>query len=171
MYSVSCELRTEFIYARTKATEIVSYVEESRPPLWSSGQSSWLQIQRSGFDSRRYKIFWKVWPVNTLPNTRSKRTPWPESVSELYRPRDRRLSAKLVPTFADRWWHVASMTDSHCSILCFPDQSRYFFFQVSPQLHSRGWVDTVPNPLLLKTSGRAGNGTRTSRSVAKNSDH
>jgi hypothetical protein len=22
------------------------YVDESRPPLWSSGQSSWLQIQR-----------------------------------------------------------------------------------------------------------------------------
>jgi hypothetical protein len=35
-------------------------VEESRPPLWSSGQSSWLQIQRSGFDSRRYQIFWEV---------------------------------------------------------------------------------------------------------------
>jgi hypothetical protein len=31
-----------------------------RLPLWSSGQSSWLQIQRSGFDSRRYQIFWKV---------------------------------------------------------------------------------------------------------------
>jgi hypothetical protein len=30
------------------------------PPLWSSGQSSWLQIQRSGFDSRRYQISWKV---------------------------------------------------------------------------------------------------------------
>jgi hypothetical protein len=29
-------------------------------PLWSSGQSSWLQIQRSGFGSRRYQIFWKV---------------------------------------------------------------------------------------------------------------
>jgi hypothetical protein len=28
--------------------------------LWSSGQSSWLQIQRSGFDSRRYQIFWEV---------------------------------------------------------------------------------------------------------------
>jgi hypothetical protein len=28
----------------------------TRPPLWSSGQSSWLQIQRSGFDSRRYRI-------------------------------------------------------------------------------------------------------------------
>jgi hypothetical protein len=24
--------------------------------LWSSGQSSWLQIERSGFDSRRYQI-------------------------------------------------------------------------------------------------------------------
>jgi hypothetical protein len=30
------------------------------PPLWSSGQSSWLQIQRSGFDSRHYQIFWEV---------------------------------------------------------------------------------------------------------------
>jgi hypothetical protein len=28
--------------------------------MWSSGQSSWLQIQRSGFDSRRYPIFWEV---------------------------------------------------------------------------------------------------------------
>jgi hypothetical protein len=31
-----------------------------RPPPWSSGQSSWLQIQRSGFDSRRYHTFWRV---------------------------------------------------------------------------------------------------------------
>jgi hypothetical protein len=29
-------------------------------------------------------------------------TPWPESASELYRPSGRSLSAKLVPTFADR---------------------------------------------------------------------
>jgi hypothetical protein len=26
------------------------------PRLWSSGQRSWLQIQRSGFDSLRYQI-------------------------------------------------------------------------------------------------------------------
>jgi hypothetical protein len=38
----------------------ICYVEESRPPLCSSGQSSWPQIQRSGFDSRRYQIFWEV---------------------------------------------------------------------------------------------------------------
>jgi hypothetical protein len=25
------------------------------PPLWSSGQSSWLQIRRSGLDSRHYQ--------------------------------------------------------------------------------------------------------------------
>jgi hypothetical protein len=36
------------------------YVEERRPPLCSSGQTSWLQIQRSGFDFRRYQIFWEV---------------------------------------------------------------------------------------------------------------
>jgi hypothetical protein len=30
------------------------------PPQWSSGRSSWLQIQRSGFDSRHYQIFWEV---------------------------------------------------------------------------------------------------------------
>jgi hypothetical protein len=33
------------------------YSQNIRPPLWSSGQSSWLQIQRSGFHSRRYNIF------------------------------------------------------------------------------------------------------------------
>jgi hypothetical protein len=26
-----------------------------RPPLWSSGQSSWLQIRRPRFDSRHYR--------------------------------------------------------------------------------------------------------------------
>jgi hypothetical protein len=30
------------------------------PPLWSSGQNTWLQIQRSGFDSLRYQNFWEV---------------------------------------------------------------------------------------------------------------
>jgi hypothetical protein len=28
----------------------------SSPSLWSSGQSSWLQIQRSGFNSQSYQI-------------------------------------------------------------------------------------------------------------------
>jgi hypothetical protein len=32
----------------------------SQPPLWSSGESSWLRIQRSRFYSRHYQIFWEV---------------------------------------------------------------------------------------------------------------
>jgi hypothetical protein len=30
------------------------------PPLWSGGQCSWLQIQRSWFDSQCYQMFWEV---------------------------------------------------------------------------------------------------------------
>jgi hypothetical protein len=30
------------------------------PPQWCSGRSSWLQIQGTGLDSRRYQIFWEV---------------------------------------------------------------------------------------------------------------
>jgi hypothetical protein len=52
MNCVSCEVRTEYIY--------ICYEEESRPLLWSSGQSSWLQIQWSGFDFRRYQILREV---------------------------------------------------------------------------------------------------------------
>jgi hypothetical protein len=36
-------------------------------------------------------------------------TPWPESASELYRSSDRRLSAKLVPTFADTYFTLLSI--------------------------------------------------------------
>jgi hypothetical protein len=36
------------------------------------------------------------------PIKQCKQTPLPESANELYRPSDRRLSAKLTPTFEDR---------------------------------------------------------------------
>jgi hypothetical protein len=42
------------------AAEILAGNGSIWPPLWSSGQSSWLQIQRSGFDSWCYQIFWEV---------------------------------------------------------------------------------------------------------------
>jgi hypothetical protein len=100
-----------------------------------------------------------------------KKTPWAESVSELYRPSDRRLSVKLVPSFADRGCHVVNMTDLYGRILGFLDRSRYLYFQAAPQLYSRGWVDHVPDPLLFRKSGSAGNQTKTSGSAAKNSDH
>jgi hypothetical protein len=53
-------------------------------------------------------------------------TPWPESASELHRPGDRHLSAKLVLTFADRGRHMVSVTDPYDRILGFLDRSRYF---------------------------------------------
>jgi hypothetical protein len=63
LYSVSCEVGTEFM----------CYVEENWPLLWSSGQSSWLQIQRSEFNSGNYQIFWEVvdlqWGPLSLVNT------------------------------------------------------------------------------------------------------
>jgi CBS-domain-containing membrane protein len=55
-----------------------------------------------------------------------KKTPWSESASELYRPSDRLLSAKLLPTFADRGCHVVGVTDPYGRILGFLDRSRYF---------------------------------------------
>jgi hypothetical protein len=66
---------------------------------------------------------------------------------------------------------VVSVTDPYGRLLGFLDRSRYFFFQVAPQLYSRGGVDPVPGPLLLRKSGSAGNRTRVSGSVARNSDH
>jgi hypothetical protein len=39
----------------------------TRLSLWSSGQSSWLQIQRPGFDYRRYQIFWEVMGLERGP--------------------------------------------------------------------------------------------------------
>jgi hypothetical protein len=93
------------------------------------------------------------------------------SARDLYQPSDRRLSANLVPTLADRGCYVVSVTDSYGRILGFLDRSHCFFFQVAAQLYSRGWVDPVPDPLLLRKSGSAGNRTRTSGFVARNSDH
>jgi hypothetical protein len=53
-------------------------------PLWSSGQSSWLQIQRSRFDSRHYQIFWEVvdleWGQLSLVSTNEELL-WRESSS------------------------------------------------------------------------------------------
>jgi hypothetical protein len=67
-----------------------------------------------------------------------KKPPWHESAKELYRPSDRRLSAKLVPTFADRGCYVVSVTDPYSRILGFLDRNRYFFLQVANQLYSQG---------------------------------
>jgi hypothetical protein len=67
-----------------------------------------------------------------------KKYSWSESASELYRWSDRHLSAKSLTTFADRGFHVVSVTDPYGRILGILDRSLYFFFQAAPQLCSRG---------------------------------
>jgi hypothetical protein len=79
---------------------------------------------------------------------------------ELYLPSDRRLSAKLMTTFADRECPWLAQRISTAVFSVFLDRSRYSIFQVAPQLSSRGWVDPVPDPLLLRKSGSPGNRTR-----------
>jgi hypothetical protein len=81
-----------------------------------------------------------------------------------------RLSAKLVPTFEYLGCCVVSVTDPYGRILGLLDRSPYYFFQVALQFYSWGWVVPVPKALNLKKSGSAGNWTRTSGSVARNSD-
>jgi hypothetical protein len=97
---------------------------------------------------------------------KANKTPRPESARDVYRPRERRLSAKLVPTLADRGHHVVSVKDPYGHNLGFLDRSRYFSFRVALQLYSRGLVNSVPDPLLLRKSGSAGNRIWTSGSVA-----
>jgi hypothetical protein len=94
-----------------------------------------------------------------------------KSASELYRPSDCGLSAKLVSTFVDRGWHVVNVTDPYRRILGLLDRSRYCSFQVAIRLYLRGWVEPDLDPLLFRKSGRAGNRTLTSGAVARNSGH
>jgi hypothetical protein len=51
--------------------------------------------------------------IKTASNHAHKKIPWPEFASELYRPSDPRLSAKLVPTFANIECRVFSATDPY----------------------------------------------------------
>jgi hypothetical protein len=41
--------RDYYLVVKLKSAEV-----PSRPPLWSSGQSSWIQMRSPGFDSRHY---------------------------------------------------------------------------------------------------------------------
>jgi hypothetical protein len=51
-------------------------------------------------------------------------TPWPSSANELHLPRDRRLSTKLGPTFADKGCRAVSATNRYGSILDFLNRLR-----------------------------------------------
>jgi hypothetical protein len=102
-----------------------------------------------------------LWHLKTSDSMSKKKNPSMASVHERTIPTERLplvadISANILP---DRGCRVLSATDPHCHILNFLDRSHYYVFQVAPQLYSRGWVDPVPDPLLLRKSGSAGNRT------------
>jgi hypothetical protein len=67
----------------------------------------------------------------------------------------------LVPPFTDRGVSRGQCDGTPAVVnVSFLDRSRYFFFQVAPHLSSRAWVDPVPDPLLLRKFGSAGNRTQ-----------
>jgi hypothetical protein len=108
-----------------------------------------------------------VFVISFYVTEKKKKPPW--SANELYRPSDRRLSAKWLPSFTDRGCQRGQGDGALRPCSRFYRQEPLLFYQVAPQLYSRGWVDPVPD--LLHFSGSAGNRTWASGSVAKNSDH
>jgi hypothetical protein len=77
-----------------------------RPPLWSSGQNSWLQIQRSGSDSRRYEIFWEIvdleqGPFSLVSGSGLENREYGRRDPSCW-PRGTHLSSKVGTNFADK---------------------------------------------------------------------
>jgi hypothetical protein len=74
------------------------------PVVWSSGQSSWLQIQRSGLDSRRYQLFWEVVGLEQLRDLYSS-----PSIIRVIKSRRMRWAGNVAPMGEKRnaigyWW-------------------------------------------------------------------
>jgi hypothetical protein len=95
-----------------------------------------------------------------------KKTPWASDRERTKLTSDYRLSAKLVPTFADRGCRVISMTDPYGPNLCFFRPEQLLFLSSNSSIVVTRLSDPVPDPLLLRKSGGGGSG-----SVARNSNH
>jgi hypothetical protein len=104
-----------------------------------------------GFTKKKTRNVWSIiigettFLRHSLPrDLPDKKKLLPESAGELYRPNDRRLSAKLVPTFADTECHVVRMTDPQGRILGFLDQGSARL-QIIIFLQNR-YLRFAPNP-------------------------
>jgi hypothetical protein len=76
---------------------------------------------------------------------------------------EQQTSVALSPQVNYTDWETATCRRNLVPTLVEIEFSRpkpLLFFQVSPHLSSRGWVDPVPDPLLLRKSGSTGNRTQ-----------
>jgi hypothetical protein len=92
-------------------------------------------------DSLYKNIPWPVVRKRTIP------TEWPPLVGE------------VSANFWDRRCRVVSARIPTAVNIYFLDRSHYFL-QIAPRLSSRSWVNPVPDPILLRKPGSAGNRTR-----------
>jgi hypothetical protein len=67
--SVTFILRVRTCYFHLLLFSSRATLLKGQPTQWSSGQSSWLQIQSFGLDSRHYQIFWEVVGLKRSPDT------------------------------------------------------------------------------------------------------
>jgi hypothetical protein len=158
---------SEFVFLETIANRLVAPRGSSASwarLAWSSQCTGEILVCRGTYE-RVLKVLWPVVSIGCYGMASF----WPSvnnnSASKLCWPSDRLSSAKLMPIFAGRRVLHSQRGRSptlYSLNLGFLDRSHCFFFQVAPQLYSRSWVVPVPNPLLLRKSGSAGNRTRTS---------
>jgi hypothetical protein len=91
-----------------------------------------------------------------------------QSTTWLYLTSDRLLSAKLMPTFADRGCHVVSVAKPHGRNFNFLDQSRCYIFLNCP--HEAVWT-AFQTHCCSENLAEPGIEPGTPISVARNSDH
>jgi hypothetical protein len=90
----------------------------------------------------------KIKKLNPITWVRERTTPTERS------PLVGEISANFLQLEGAAW---SAWRTPYGRILGFIDRSSSFFFQLAPQLYSRGWVGPVPDPLLFTEFGGAGN--------------
>jgi hypothetical protein len=104
--------RYKAIQTRRIETNNFKHLRLFMSTVWNEGSHELINgCPNSKNHRNKMKVLLSAHRLISLKN--KKKTPWFQSASELYRPSDRRLSAKLVPTLVDRGCRVVSATNPH----------------------------------------------------------